>query len=101
MVDELRAERDAPEGLDTSTVQPARRYNYWLGGTDNFAVDRESGDLIERAHPSVRVSVRENRVFLQRAVGFLAEAGLSDWRRDGDRPNPADIAICGAVGRKP
>jgi hypothetical protein len=34
--------------MDTSAPHPARRYNYWLGGTDNFAVDRESGDEFER-----------------------------------------------------
>ncbi|MEV6346755.1 SAM-dependent methyltransferase [Actinoplanes sp. NPDC051851] len=63
---------DALAGLDTNTVHPARRYNYWLGGKDNFAADRASGDLIERAHPTVRVSARENRAFLQRAVHHLA-----------------------------
>ncbi|MEU8665040.1 SAM-dependent methyltransferase, partial [Actinoplanes philippinensis] len=73
MVDET-----APPGLDTSTAHPARRYNYWLGGKDNFAADRESGDMIERAHPTVRLSVRENRSFLQRAVRFLAEEARVD-----------------------
>jgi S-adenosyl methyltransferase len=32
--------------IDASVPHPARRYNYWLGGQDNFAVDRESGDQI-------------------------------------------------------
>lgn len=69
-----------PAGLDTSTVHPARRYNYWLGGKDHFAVDRASGDLIEQAYPAVRVSARENRAFLQRAVRFLAgEAGIAQF----------------------
>jgi hypothetical protein len=67
-------------GLDTSTVHPARRYNYWLGGKDHFAVDRASGDLIEQAFPAVRVSARENREFLRRAVRFLAgEAGIDQF----------------------
>jgi S-adenosyl methyltransferase len=65
-------------GLDTSTAHPARRYNYWLGGKDHFAADRESGDMIERAHPTVRLSARENRSFLQRAVRFLAAEARVD-----------------------
>ncbi|MFC4069827.1 SAM-dependent methyltransferase [Actinoplanes subglobosus] len=73
MVDET-----VPAGLDTSTAHPARRYNYWLGGKDHFAADRESGDMIERAHPTVRLSARENRSFLQRAVRFLAEEARVD-----------------------
>ncbi|MEV0898316.1 SAM-dependent methyltransferase [Actinoplanes sp. NPDC049802] len=69
-----------PAGLDTSTAHPARRYNYWLGGTDHFPADRESGDMLERAHPTVRLSALENRAFLQRAVRFLAEeAGVDQF----------------------
>jgi hypothetical protein len=45
---------DPSSGLDTSVVHPARRYNYWLGGKDNFAVDRESGEEIAKIYPSVR-----------------------------------------------
>ncbi|WP_306204966.1 SAM-dependent methyltransferase [Actinoplanes sp. RD1] len=67
-------------GIDTSVTHPARRYNYLLGGTDNFAADRESGDLILRAFPEVRDTVRENRRFLARAVRFLAaEAGVDQF----------------------
>ncbi|MCG5446416.1 SAM-dependent methyltransferase [Micromonospora sp. NIE79] len=67
-----------PEGrgadrIDTTTVHPARRYNYWLGGKDNFAVDRESGDQIAAVYPGVRTLARENRAFLGRAVRFLTE----------------------------
>ncbi|MEV5205851.1 SAM-dependent methyltransferase [Micromonospora sp. NPDC053740] len=69
---------ELPEGrgadrIDTTTVHPARRYNYWLGGKDNFAVDRESGDQIAAVYPGVRTLARENRAFLGRAVRFLAE----------------------------
>jgi S-adenosyl methyltransferase len=66
--------------VDTSVPHPARRYDYWLGGKDNFAVDRESGDLIAAAYPSVRVSAVENRRFLHRATRFLAaEAGIRQF----------------------
>ncbi|MFI7539841.1 SAM-dependent methyltransferase [Actinoplanes sp. NPDC049599] len=59
--------------------QPARRYNYWLGGKDNFAVDRASGDEIERAFPTVRTMAVENRQFLRRATAYLAERGVRQF----------------------
>jgi S-adenosyl methyltransferase len=66
--------------LDTTKAHPARRYDYWLGGKDNFAVDRESGDAIAAAFPAIRTAVRENRAFLRRAVTFLTEhAGMRQF----------------------
>lgn len=66
--------------LDTGVPHPARRYNYWLGGKDNFAADRESGDLLAKSYPAARIAARANRAFLQRAVGFLAgEAGIRQF----------------------
>jgi S-adenosyl methyltransferase len=57
--------------IDTSTPHSARRYNYWLGGKDKLAVDRESGDLIAKNFPTVRLMAVENRRFLRRATTFL------------------------------
>ncbi|MEV6844076.1 SAM-dependent methyltransferase [Actinoplanes sp. NPDC051411] len=66
--------------FDTGTPHPARRYNYWLGGKDNFAADRESGDVLARAYPAARIAARANRAFLGRAVGYLAgDAGLRQF----------------------
>lgn len=66
--------------LDVTVTHPARRYNYWLGGKDNFAADRESGDAIAAVFPSIRDAVVENRLFLQRAVTYLArEAGIRQY----------------------
>jgi hypothetical protein len=65
--------------IDTSVAHPARRYNYWLGGKDHFAADRESGDLIVAAFPSARTAARENRDFLRRSVKFLAESGVRQF----------------------
>jgi hypothetical protein len=66
--------------LDTSVAHSARRYDYWLGGKDNFAADRESGDAIAAAFPTIRLAVRENRGFLRRAVAVLAEeAGIRQF----------------------
>jgi hypothetical protein len=57
--------------IKTDVAHPARRYNYWLGGKDNFAADRESADAIEAVYPHIRTGAIENRKFLQRAVRLL------------------------------
>ena len=59
--------------IDSTAAHMARRYNYWLGGKDNFAADRESGDAIAAIFPGIVTAAVENRRFLQRAVRFLAE----------------------------
>ncbi|MCX5064512.1 SAM-dependent methyltransferase [Micromonospora lupini] len=66
--------------IDTSVAHPARRYNYWLGGKDNFQADRDSGDAIAAAFPTIRTAALENRRFLRRAVGYLArEEGIRQF----------------------
>ena len=65
--------------LDTTRAHPARRYDYWLGGKDNFAADRESGDLVAAQFPGIRTAVIENRKFLRRAVTFLASEGIDQF----------------------
>lgn len=62
---------DSPK-VDTSRPHPARRYDYWLGGKDNFAVDRASARRIEEEFPQVVFGVRENRKFMRRAAAHLA-----------------------------
>jgi hypothetical protein len=71
---------DDPFEIDTSVAHPARRYNYWLGGKDNFQADRISGDAIVAAFPTTRIFATENRRFLRRAVTYLAEqAGIRQF----------------------
>ena len=65
--------------IDTTRPHPARRYNYWLGGKDNFAADRESGDAIAARWPDIVVAARQNRAFLQRAVRYAATHGIRQW----------------------
>jgi hypothetical protein len=66
--------------IDTTTAHPARRYNYWLGGKDNFAADRQSGDAIEAIFPGIRTAAVENRRFLHRAVRYLVQdAGVRQF----------------------
>lgn len=69
-----------PLAIDTTTANPARRYNYWLGGRDNFAADRASGDAIAAAFPTIRTAATENRRYLQRVVTYLAgECGIRQF----------------------
>jgi hypothetical protein len=65
--------------LDTSRAHPARIYDYWLGGKDNFAADREAGELALRAYPELAMALRSNRAFLGRAVRFLAREGVRQF----------------------
>jgi S-adenosyl methyltransferase len=67
----------APPEIDTSKPHPARVYDYFLGGKDNFAADREVARQALEVVPTMRTALRENRAFLGRAVRYLAEeAGI-------------------------
>jgi S-adenosyl methyltransferase len=66
--------------LDTSVAHSARVYDYWLGGKDNFAADREAAERALAVLPGLRFAVRANRAFLARSVRFLAcEAGIRQF----------------------
>jgi hypothetical protein len=66
--------------LDTSVPHSARIWNYWLGGKDNFAADREIGDRIRGVFPGIVEVARESRAFLGRAVRHLAgPAGIRQF----------------------
>jgi O-methyltransferase involved in polyketide biosynthesis len=52
---------------------PARMWNHWLGGKDNYAIDREVGDQIILTYPSIRDIARQSRSCLGRMVRYLAE----------------------------
>jgi S-adenosyl methyltransferase len=69
-----------PPEINTGVAHSARVYDYWLGGKDNFAADREVGDALIAAIPSVPLLARDNRAFLGRAVHYLArEAGIRQF----------------------
>jgi hypothetical protein len=66
--------------FDTSVAHPARIYNYWLGGKDNYAADRAAGDRVIELRPEIIAGVRANRRFLGRAVRYLVEhAGIRQF----------------------
>jgi len=58
--------------LDTSVPHIARVYDYWLGGKDNFAADREAAEQVIAAYPGILRDVRAQRAFLANAVAYLA-----------------------------
>jgi O-methyltransferase involved in polyketide biosynthesis len=67
-------------GLDTSRPHSARVWNYFCGGKDNFAVDRQLGEQIKQAYPGIVEVAKESRAFLVRTVTFLAaEAGIRQF----------------------
>ncbi len=67
-------------GLDTTVSHSARIWNYWLGGKDNYAVDREAGDRVAAMLPSIVAQARADRAFLGRAIRYLAgEAGIRQF----------------------
>ena len=66
--------------IDTTKAHSARVYDYYLGGKDHYAVDRETGSKGMESWPAVRTAVRENRAFLGRAVRYLvSEAGIRQF----------------------
>ena len=71
---------DLPTLLNPAVAHPARVYDYWLGGTNNFAADREAAEQVIAVRPTIRADVRANRAFLGRAVRHLtAQAGIRQF----------------------
>jgi hypothetical protein len=67
-------------GFDISVAHPARVYDYWLGGKDNFAADKLVAEEVIAVRPTIIRDIRANRAFLGRAVRFLAaEAGIRQF----------------------
>ena len=69
----------APPHLDTSVAQPARMYDFFLGGKDNFPVDRAAAEKVLEFYPEAFAMAQANRAFLGRAVRMLAEAGIRQF----------------------
>jgi hypothetical protein len=77
---EVSGQADEPVSFDTSLAHPARTYNYWLGGRDNYEADRKVGDMVAGIMPDIRASAKANRAFLRRTVEYLArEAGIRQF----------------------
>jgi O-methyltransferase involved in polyketide biosynthesis len=66
--------------IDTSVPHTARIWNYWLGGKDHFAADREVGEQVRALLPDIVTSARADRAFLRRAVRYLVgEVGIRQF----------------------
>lgn len=71
---------EEPYEIDVTTPSVARMYDYYLGGKDNYAADREVARLVLGAAPDVPLAALENREFLKRAMQYLAaERGISQF----------------------
>jgi hypothetical protein len=69
-----------PPSFDITRAHPARVYDYWLGGKDNYEADRKAAENFIEVMPSILAGVRANRAFLRRAVHYLAgEAGIRQF----------------------
>jgi S-adenosyl methyltransferase len=83
--------------FDTGVAHPARVYDYWLGGKDNFAADREAAERVIAARPTIVRDIRANREVMHRAVAYLAdEVGIRQFLDIGTgiptSPNVHEIA---------
>ena len=73
-------ETDTPPKINTDVPHSARIWNYWLGGTDNYEVDRIAGDRYVAVYPAIRDLARGGRYFLARAIRYLVtEAGVRQF----------------------
>jgi SAM-dependent methyltransferase len=68
-----------PAGIDPGRPSPARIYDYYLGGTHNFAADREVGDEVMALMPEMPAAARANRAFLRRSVRAVTAAGIDQF----------------------
>ena len=67
------------EPFDVTRPNIARVWDYWLGGKDNFAADRELAQKMLAVHPVTAQMAQENRQFLGRAVSYVAARGIGQF----------------------
>ena len=99
-----RPGNELPADIRTDIAHPARVYDYWLGGKDNFAADRAAAEQVMQFMPEILDTVRGNRRFLVRAVRFLRDAGIRQFIDIGSglpsSPNVHEIAQAGDTGAR-
>jgi SAM-dependent methyltransferase len=64
---------------ESDRPNPARMYDYYLGGHHNFGVDRQAAERIIALYPSAKLSAQANRAFLRRAVKFVCDQGVTQF----------------------
>ncbi len=84
-----------PPRFDTNVPQSARIWNYWLGGKDNYPVDRAAGDQYRQVFPGIVDVARASRQFVTRAVRYLTgEAQIARWPERIAAPGPPQNRTC-------
>ncbi|WP_326566411.1 SAM-dependent methyltransferase [Amycolatopsis rhabdoformis] len=68
-----------PPGVDLGHPNVARIYDYYLGGTTNWEIDRQFADRILQAYPIIRPIAYANRMFLHRVVRHLVKRGIRQF----------------------
>ncbi|HEV2252595.1 MAG TPA: SAM-dependent methyltransferase [Streptosporangiaceae bacterium] len=82
MTDEHSATQGDTAGtaIDTTVPHSARIWNYWLGGKDNYEIDRVAGDQFSAIYPGIVDIARADRAFLGRVIRYVAgEAGVRQF----------------------
>ncbi|MGH4016863.1 MAG: SAM-dependent methyltransferase [Pseudonocardiaceae bacterium] len=82
MADEqsLDPHSESASKIKTDVPHAARVWNYWMGGKDNYEVDRAAGDAVAQVYPDIITMAKQSRQFLIRVVRFLAgEAGIHQF----------------------
>ncbi|MCX5001554.1 SAM-dependent methyltransferase [Streptomyces sp. NBC_00638] len=73
-------DQDALSKIDTTVPHSARIWNYWMGGKDNYEVDRVAGDAYREVAPNIETMARASRDYLIRTVTFVAgELGIRQF----------------------
>ncbi|MBL7500832.1 SAM-dependent methyltransferase [Frankia sp. CNm7] len=76
--DEFRA-GGTPIELRTDAPHSARMHDYYLGGKDNYAPDREAAEQFLKVYPDIALTIQENRAFLRRVTRFAANSGVRQF----------------------
>jgi SAM-dependent methyltransferase len=80
MIDDHRVPTShSPPRTSIGVSHSARVWDYWLGGKDNYPADRRVGDQIAQIVPDIAAQARASRLFLGRAVRYLAQAGIGQF----------------------
>src|SRR3954467_12830243 len=89
----------AGSSFEPTVPHPARRCDYWLGGKDNFAADRESADVVEAAFPTVRLAVQHHRAFIVPAATRRRASSRLHRRDAPPRPGPRPASAAATATR--
>jgi O-methyltransferase involved in polyketide biosynthesis len=75
----MSRESEPEPRIDTTVPHSARIWDFWLGGKDNYPVDRQAGEAVLRILPGIAKSAQHDRAFLGRAVRFVAAQGIRQF----------------------